>query len=95
MKNKKKSKKEQKKIHPMWFLLFMMLGLTISIMVTSYEPALILSLVGIMFMLIFTSTPSKNIKYQKTNLQSVFVWCLVITMVIMLIIILLTNLEVI
>lgn len=96
-KKKKKGKKgkEDRKVHPMWLLIFLMLGLTLSIMLTTYEPTLILSIVGVIAMLSFTSTPSQDAKFGKTNLQSVLVWVCVVIITLMLTIVLLQELEVI
>jgi hypothetical protein len=73
------------RIHPMWFILFTILGLVLYLY-TNNEYSLIISLgIGFLLMVVIETTPSELVGFKKTPIQTIIVWIVTLSIVIILI----------
>ena len=65
------------KFHPMWLIIFTMLGLSLSEFTQNTLFLIIFIFIGIIMMLT-SKTPSQNIGFKKSPLKAILVWIIVL-----------------
>jgi len=74
------------RIHPMWFILFLILGIALYNLNGNEWSIYLFMGLGIVIMLIFKTTPSQSLGFDKKPIQALMVWAVVLLTVLVMIV---------